>query len=255
MKHRPWHKVWQDRLLSDPDYTALSLESRGLLADLRCLAARVADGGRTGVNRSQLSRRYALNGRQIAGVTDPLSHAQYIAIRRGGDMYVLRWLESQESPSTQRVRNFRARYSNANVTRDVTQTKRVEAEADAEADIKDIPIVNMTSGRKHASLTNGEREIHQVDENGKAKKAELKFIIQQAPLSWQPALLRRAKALGRYEPERILATVRDVVSARHRPEGVDGAMLCIMGRLKDPGKTPSDAGHTWAKKKLQEFYG
>lgn len=110
MRHRPWHKVWQDRLLSDADYLSLRPAERGVLADLRCFAARKADGGNTGQTVGSLLQWYGTRRKSAAKGIQTLAERKLIVITNDTRLISIpKWDEAQESASASRMRALRAR--------------------------------------------------------------------------------------------------------------------------------------------------
>lgn len=125
MKHLHWHKVWHDRLLSDPDYVVLSPTARGVLADLRCFAGRKGEDGDTGMTPADIVNWYGRYHRGVRAALDELRQRHFIVAEAEDKTVVIpRWSEAQETPAAARMRAYRqrkeTRNSDAAVTRTVT---------------------------------------------------------------------------------------------------------------------------------------
>ena len=119
MKHKRWHKVWHDRLLSDPHYLALSPLARGVLADIRCFAGRQNDEGDTGMTEPEIIRWYGRNRKSIQNAFKVLQERRLIEVRTESQTIAIpRWNEAQDTPEAIRQRRHRNRKAgrDSNVT-------------------------------------------------------------------------------------------------------------------------------------------
>lgn len=136
MKHVHWHKIWHDRLLSDPDYLTLSPAARGVLADLRCFAGRKGGNGETGHTKQTLLRWYGGCRTSVESALKSLEDRGLIEVEtKTGMLLIPRWREAQESPAAARKRRQRERDkerdSRVTVTGNVTGEAEVEEEHNA----------------------------------------------------------------------------------------------------------------------------
>jgi len=133
VKHLPWHKVWHDRLLSDPDYLSLPPAARGVLVDLRCFAARQAEAGETGHTEKRILRWYGGNRNSVQTALKLLRNRGLIEVKtESGIISIPRWVEAQETLAAARKRRQRARDKDRDGHADVTEDVTGEAEAEAE---------------------------------------------------------------------------------------------------------------------------
>jgi hypothetical protein len=145
MKHRTWFKTYQDRLLSDPEYLALSPAARGVLADLRCFASRTADHGRTGHTSKTLLRWYGGNRDAVKTALKSLGNRRLIAVEPDTEtLRIPNWDESQETLKAAMMRRLRAQAGqraggNNAATIPVTVTPQTEAEADPPTPLLEVP--------------------------------------------------------------------------------------------------------------------
>jgi len=141
MRHRAWHKVWADKLLSDPDYLALSPAARGILADLRCFAARTADHGRTGHTEKSLVQWYGNRESASTGVKS-LRYRRLIGVEpRTKILRIPNWDESQETTKAAMMRRLRAqRTQEDDGNNAVTVTGTVTGEGEGEGDTPLSPL-------------------------------------------------------------------------------------------------------------------
>lgn len=161
MRHKTWFKTFQDRLLSDPAYLALSPAARGVIADLRCFASRTADHGRTG-HTAKSFLRWCAGNRDAAEtalkslLTSGFVTTETATVRQPNgdrsatepDSEILRipnWDESQETPKAALMRRLREQGrhgagGNKAVTVPVTVTPQTEAEAESPNPLPEIPV-------------------------------------------------------------------------------------------------------------------
>ena len=122
MKHKYWHKIWHDRLLSDPDYLALPPAARGVLADLRCFAGRADKDGSTGMTAQEFIRWYGGHKDAVENALKSLGNRRLLVTEP--ETFCLRipnWDKAQESPSAARQRRYverqKGRHNDATMTR------------------------------------------------------------------------------------------------------------------------------------------
>jgi len=134
MKHKPWFKVWQDRVLSDPKFHSLSLKEAGALFCFWLETARNSGGIPPGNRRfiDGILLRFQGN---LPTILNGLSNSGWISWKVVDGIYSISvngWEESQ-SPSEESKRVMRYRNSYVDVT---------PPDTDKEADTyKEPPIV------------------------------------------------------------------------------------------------------------------
>jgi hypothetical protein len=215
MKHRPWHKVWQDRQLSDPQYLALSPFERGVLADLRSFAARTANHGKTGHTRDSLARWYSRHSKGVLQALQRLS-GEHLATFCGnsGEILIPHWQEAQESPKAALMRRLRAQRKKADgnngVTVTTTVTNRKEAEGEGEAELtteKD----SLRSGRKSRGSSRSGNPTDSCLDFCDWNDGTINFIIGQSPKEWRSDLRQIIGEITKerrpVEPKKVLAAI------------------------------------------------
>lgn len=150
MKHRPWFKVWQDRILSDPKFKDLTLDETGLLFVSWLLNARLTSALQgpcspatiplCAVYGTVVAAQYGSGRRLVRQKIDrlllSLREKGWIEFIDESNFQVIGWENSQApSESTERVQRHREKMKLSNVSH-LSLEKEEEKEKE-----KDTPLV------------------------------------------------------------------------------------------------------------------
>jgi len=154
MQHKPWFKVWQDRILSDPCYQNLSAIGGGILLELWLQNARNM-GRQLRLNALKVTRKLSLKRTRLHQGLNELQDNEWIKWHLDNSskkeiicVEVSGYEESQESSEESKKR--KTRKNKARTVRDLSAPPEVEAEEEGEKDKDNISLQSSSNTQKTA---------------------------------------------------------------------------------------------------------